>query len=190
MDKSGGPQPITDNGSLSLLQRNLADCLTISRVVIGLVILSLSFAGKGAYILVVTLTFVGAATDILDGKVARYYLGENREGRLGRHDHEIDTMFLLCAFAYCTFAGIVIPRVMGLSLIILGLTAIVIFKGSRKIFALVEVPTVIALLVIALLYSIEVFVLFVVPVMAIGIIINRRRVIYLVFDYGPELFFK
>ena len=79
--------------------------------------------------------------------MARYYLGENREGRLGRYDHEIDTVFLLCVFAYCTFAGIVIPGVMGLALIILGLTAI-------------------------------------------GIVINRRRVIYLVFDYGSELFFK
>lgn len=48
----------------------------------------------------------------------------------------------------------------------------------------------IALLIIALLYNIQVFVFIVVPSMATGLIINRRRVIYLVFDYWPELFLK
>jgi len=44
-------------------------------------VLSLSFIGKSAYIAVVILTLMGAATDILDGKVARHYFDENREGR-------------------------------------------------------------------------------------------------------------
>ncbi len=89
---------IQSNHSFSLKER-LADFLTLSRVVIGLVILSLSFVGRDAYITVVILVLVGAATDVFDGKVARRYLGENREGKLGKHDLEIDTIFVLCALA-------------------------------------------------------------------------------------------
>lgn len=77
-------------------------------------VLSLSFAGTGAYLTVVILTLSGAATDILDGKAARHYLGENREGRMGKHDVEMDTFFLLCVLGYMTFSGIVTERVLGL----------------------------------------------------------------------------
>jgi hypothetical protein len=49
---------------------------------------------------------------------------------------------------------------------------------------------VIALLVITLLYNPLVFGLIVAPAMAGGIIINRRRVLYLVFDYWPSMFSK
>lgn len=190
MDENNGHDLVVDNSDLTFLQRNLADCLTISRVAIGLLILSLSLVGKGAYLLVVTLTFIGAATDVLDGMVARRYFGDKREGRLGRHDLGIDTFFILCVLAYCSFAGVVIPMVVGLGWIVLALVAIVLFRRSPKILILVEVPTVITLLVIALLYNIQVFVFMVVPAMAAGLIINRRRVFYLLFDYWPELFLK
>ena len=84
-----------EEGNLGFLKRNLADFLTFSRVIIGLTVLSLSFVGKSAYLVVVILVLVGAATDILDGKVARRYLGVNREGKLGKHEHEIDNFFIL-----------------------------------------------------------------------------------------------
>ena len=98
-------------GNLRFLKRNLADSLTVSRIIIGLIVLSLSFIGKTAYLAVIILTLVGAATDILDGKVARHYFGENREGRLGKHDVEVDTLFVLCVLGYFSFAGVVINGV-------------------------------------------------------------------------------
>ena len=176
--------------ALPFLKRNLADFLTVSRVVFGLIVLSLSFIGKSAYIAVVILTLVGAATDILDGKVARHYFGENREGRLGKHDVEIDTLFLLCVLGYLSFSGIVIHRAIGLGWIGLVLLATILYKKNLQVLVISEVTTVIALLVIALLYDPLVFGLIVAPAMAGGIIINRRRVLYLVFDYWPSLFSK
>ncbi len=136
------------------------------------------------------LTLVGAATDILDGKVARHYFGENREGRLGKHDVEIDTLFLLCVLGYLSFSGIVIHRAIGLGWIGLVLLATILYKKNLQVLVISEVTTVIALLVIALLYDPLVFGLIVVPAMASGIIINRRRVLYLVFEYWPSLFSK
>ena len=179
-----------EEGNLRFLKRNLADFLTFSRVIIGLIVLSLSFIGKSAYITVVILTLVGAATDILDGKVARHYFGENREGRLGKHDVEIDTLFLLCVLGYLSFSGIVIHRAIGLGWIGLVLLATILYKKNLQVLVISEVTTVIALLVIALLYDPIVFGLIVVPAMASGIIINRRRVLYLVFEYWPSLFSK
>ncbi len=179
-----------EEGNLRFLKRNLADFLTFSRVIIGLIVLSLSFIGKSAYITVVILTLVGAATDILDGKVARHYFGENREGRLGKHDVEIDTLFLLCVLGYLSFSGIVIHRAIGLGWIGLVLLATILYKKNLQVLVISEVTTVIALLVIALLYDPLVFGLIVVPAMASGIIINRRRVLYLVFEYWPSLFSK
>jgi len=80
---------------LSLKER-LSDFLTASRVFIGLVILSLSFIGKDAYLAVVILVIIGGITDIFDGRVARRYLGENREGELGKYGLEIDTFMVFC----------------------------------------------------------------------------------------------
>lgn len=174
--------------NLPFLKRNLADFLTVSRVVFGLIVLSLSFTGKSAYITVVILTLVGAATDILDGKVARHYLGENREGRLGKHDVEVDTLFVLCVLGYLSFSGVVIHRAIGLGWIGLVLIATTLSKRNLKVVVISEVTTVIALLVIALLYNPLVFGLIIAPAMAGGIIINRRRVLYLVFDYWPSMF--
>ncbi len=174
--------------NLPFLKRNLADFLTISRVVFGLIVLSLSFIGKSAYIAVVILTLVGAATDILDGKVARHYFGENREGRLGKHDVEVDTLFLLCVLGYFSFSGVVIHRAIGLGWIGLVLIAAILSKRNLKVLVISEVTTVIALLVITLLYDPLIFGLIIAPAMAGGIIINRRRVLYLLFDYWPSLF--
>jgi len=176
--------------NLCFLKRNLADFLTVSRLIFGLIILSLSFIGKNVYIAVIILALVGAATDMLDGKVARHYFGGNREGRLGKHDHEIDTIFVLCVMGYFSFSGVVIHRAIGLGWIGLVLIAYILSKRSRRIQAISEVTTVIALLVITLLYNPLVFGLIIAPAMAAGIIINRRRVLYLVFDYWPSMFSK
>ncbi len=67
-----------ESRAISPLKENLADFLTLSRTIIGLTILSLSFMGKDAYISVVILALIGGATDIFDGKAARCYLRENR----------------------------------------------------------------------------------------------------------------
>ena len=176
--------------NLTFLKRNLADFLTVSRIIIGLIVLSLSFIGKSAYIAVVVLTLVGAATDMLDGKVARHYLGENREGKLGKYDHEIDTIFVLCVMGYLSFSGVVIHQAIGLGWIGLVLIAYILSKGNLRVQAISEVTTVIALLVITLLYDPLIFGIIIAPVMVAGIIINRRRVLYLVFDYWPSLFSK
>ena len=175
---------------LSFLQRNVADFLTLSRVITGFIVLSLSFVGKGAYIAAVILTLVGAATDILDGKVARHYLGENREGKLGKHDHQIDTLFVLCVMGYFSFSGVVISIPIGLGWIALALIAYFISKMELRVLVIVEVATVIALLVIALLYDAAVFGIIIAPAMAVGIYVNRQRVLYLVFDYWPSMFSK
>ena len=188
-ENNGFDQAVEDTG-LSYLKRNLADYLTISRAVIGFIILSLSIVGKNAYPVVVVLTLVGAATDLLDGRVARHYFGERGEGRLGKHDLEIDTLFVLCVLGYCSFSGIVVPKVLGLGWITLVLVAVALSRKSPRILVLAEVPTVIALLIISLLYNMQVFALIVMPAMIAGIVVNRRRVMYLVFDYWPGMFLK
>ena len=179
-----------ETGNLRFLKQNLADSLTVSRIIISLIVLSLSFIGKSTYVAVVILTLVGAATDILDGKVARHYFGENREGRLGKHDVEVDTFFVLCVLGYLSFSGVVIHPAIGLGWIGLVLIATILYKKNLKVLVISEVTTVITLLAITLLYDPLVFMLIVAPAMAVGIIINRRRVLYLVFDYWPSLFAK
>ena len=179
-----------EEGNLGFLKRNLADFLTFSRVIIGLTVLSLSFIGKSAYLVVVILTLVGAATDILDGKVARRYLGVNREGKLGKYDHEIDTLFVLCVMGYLSFSGVVIHRAIGLGWIGLVLIAYILSKKDLRVLAISVVTTEIALLVIALIYDLLVFGLIIAPIMTVGIIANRRRVLYLIFEYCPSLFSK
>jgi phosphatidylglycerophosphate synthase len=176
--------------NLCFLKRNLADFLTLSRVIIGLIILSLSFMGKSAYMAVVILTLVGAATDILDGKVARHYFGEDREGRLGKYDHDIDTLFVLCVMGYFSFSGMVIHWAIGLGWIGFVLIAYILSKRNLRVQVISEVTTVIALLVITILYHPLVFALIIAPAMTAGIIVNRRRVLYLIFDYWPSMFSK
>jgi len=172
----------------SLFQKRLADFLTFSRVIISLVILSLSFVGQDAYMIVVVLVLIGAATDILDGRVARHYLVEHRESHLGKYDLEVDTFFILCTISYLSFSGIVIPKIIGFAWIGLAVIAAVIYKRKPKILVLIEIPSVIALLLVSAVYNFESFILIVVPAMIIGLIINRKRVFYLIFEYWPKIF--
>lgn len=136
----------------------------------------------------VILTLSGAATDILDGMAARHCLGENREGRMGKHDVEVDTFFVFCVLGYLTFSGIVTERALGLGWIGLVVISTLLSRRSVKVLVVSEVITVIALLLISLFYDSRVFWLLIAPVMAAGIFINRRRVLYLIFDYWPSLF--
>jgi len=170
------------------LKARLADFLTLSRVVIGLVILALSFVGSDAYMAVVILLIIGGITDVFDGRVARRYLGEKREGALGKHDLEIDTFFVLCALAYFSFSGIVIPKLVGFGWIGLAVVAIVACKRKPKILFLFEIPTVLALIAIAGLYDLRVFALIVLPAICGGLVINYKRVRYLLFEHIPNTF--
>jgi len=187
VDKNGGHSSTVTDENISFLKENLADWLTLSRGIIGLVILSLSFIGKGAYVAVVILALFGIVTDMLDGIVARRYLGENREGKMGKHDVEIDTFFVLCIMGYLSFSGILVPRVLGLGWIGLALMATVLFKRDMRVLVIIEVPTVIALLVTTMLYNLQIFATIIAPVGAAALIINRRRVLYLIIDYWPAL---
>lgn len=173
---------------LHFLKRNLPDFLTASRLVTGLVILCLSFVGKNAYMAVVILTLIGGATDIFDGKLARHYFPEGKEGRLGKHDIEIDTFFILCALAYFTFSGIVIHLAVGLGWITFASVAIILTKKDLRVLIVTEVVTVISLLVINLIYNSLVFGAVIVPAFAAGMFLNRRRLLYILFEYWPILF--
>jgi phosphatidylglycerophosphate synthase len=180
--------PEVESRAISFLQENLADFLTLSRAIIGLTILSLSFIGKDAYLAVVILALIGGATDIFDGKAARRYLRENRQSKLGKYDVEIDNLFVLCVIAYLSFSEIVIPKVAGLGWIGLALMAIVISKGKAQILILFETTGVIALLIISGLYNLQIFALIIAPTVIAGVLINHKRVLYLVFDYWPKLY--
>ena len=187
---SGSGRPglsIESDGPFGLKAR-LADFLTLSRVVIGLVILALSFVGSDAYMAVVILLIIGGITDVFDGRVARRYLGEKREGALGKHDLEIDTFFVLCALAYFSFSGIVIPKLVGFGWIGLAVVAIVACKRKPKILFLFEIPTVLALIISAGLYDLGLFLLIVVPAICGGLVINYKRVRYLLFEHIPNTF--
>ena len=188
MIRNNKPSPVVESRILSPLKENLADFLTLSRVIIGLTILSLSFIGKGAYIAVVILALIGGATDIFDGKSARRYLRENRQSRLGKYDVEVDNFFVLCIIAYISFSEIVIPMVAGLGWIGLALMAIVLSKGRAQILILFETAGVIALLIITGLYNLKIFALVIFPTVIAGVLINYKRVLYLVFDYWPRLY--
>lgn len=138
----GRPRP-------SGLKAKLADILTLTRVVLGVVILSLSLVGRDAYIAVVILVIIGGITDIFDGRIARRYLGGGQEGILGKHDLEIDTFFVLCALGYFSFSGIVIPMAVGLSWIGLAVIVIAVYRAKPKILLIFEVPTILTLIVIS-----------------------------------------
>ncbi|MFC2068464.1 CDP-alcohol phosphatidyltransferase family protein [Chloroflexota bacterium] len=190
---------MSSNGKFSLglesksapwLKEQLADILTLIRIIIALVIVSLSFVGKDAYTIVIVLALIGATTDIFDGKAARHYIGGNRKSKLGKYDIEVDTLFVLCIMAYLSFSEIVISRLVGLGLIGFALTLLVLYKKNLKILLLIEISSVVALLVLAGLYNLETFLLIILPAMTIGIIINRRRVLYLMFKYWPKLFLQ
>ena len=188
MSENGERSLKLEEGNLCFWKRNLADFLTLSRAIIGLTILSLSFIGKDAYIAVVILALVGGATDIFDGKAARRYLHGNRQSKLGKYDVEIDNFFVLCVIAYLSFSEIVIPKVAGLGWIGLALMVIVISKGRAQILILFETAGVIGLLIITGLYNLQIFALIIAPTVIAGVLINYKRVLYLVFDYWPRLY--
>ena len=190
MSGNGKSNLRTDRDFSYFLKKELADFLTLSRGIIALVILSLSFIGKDAYIAVVILTLFGVATDIFDGRVARRYLDEDGGGKLGKYDMEIDTLFVLCILGYLSLSEIVIPRVVGLGLIGLALAAAIVYKRKPKILILIEVPSVIALLVITGLYDLKMFAFVIAPVTLALTIINRKRVLYMIFEYWPKVFSK
>jgi hypothetical protein len=182
-------KPATESKRLSFRER-LCDILTFSRVVIGVVVLSLSFMGKDAYLAVVVLVIIGCITDMFDGRIARHYLGENREGRLGKYDLQIDTFFIFCALAYFSLSGIVIPMVVGLGWIILALIVIFACKRNPKILLSFEIPSILALITIAGLYDLKIFAFVVLPAICIGVVIEYKRIRYLFFDYFPKVFSK
>jgi hypothetical protein len=182
-------KPAADSKRLSFGER-LCDLLTFSRVVIGLAVLSLSFIGKSAYLAVVVLVIIGCITDMFDGRVARHYLGENREGMLGKYDLQIDTFFIFCALAYFSLAGIVIPMVVGLGWIALALIVIFACKRNPKVLLSFEIPSILALITIAGLYDLKIFLFIVLPAICIGVIIEYKRIHYLFFDYFPKVFSK
>ena len=173
--RSRQPAP---NQRTSTTKNNLADFLTVSRAVIGLVILSLSSIGKDVYTTVVILTLVGAATDVLDGRAARRYLGNNREGKLGKHDLTVDTFFVLCVLAYFSLSGIVMPKVLGLVWIVLALVSAFVWKLKAKVLTLFEIPTILALFAIAGIYDLKLFFLVIVSTMLAGVIFNWDRMWY------------
>ena len=177
-----------EEGNLCFWKRNLADFLTLSRAIMGLIILSLSFIGKDAYLTVVILALIGAATDMLDGKIARHYLRENRQSRLGKYDAETDNLFVFCIIAYLSFSEIIIPTILGLGWIALALMALILSKGKVQLLILFETAGVIALLILTGLYNFKIFALIIAPAMIAGVLINHNRVIYLVFDYWPRLY--
>ena len=188
MIRNNKPSPVVESRTISPLKENLADLLTLSRAIIGLTILSLSFIGKDAYIAIVILALTGGATDIFDGKSARRYLRENRQSRLGKYDVEIDNFFVLSIIAYLSFSEIVVPKVAGLGWIGLALMAIVLSRGRAQILILFETAGVIALLIITGLYNLKIFALVIFPTVIAGVLINYKRVLYLVFDYWPRLY--
>ena len=186
---NNGNHTLEPLSEVSSMKRNLPDILTLIRLITGFVILGMSFAGENVYYAVVIITLAGAATDILDGKLARHYLG-GKEGKLGKYDLEVDTVFLLCVLGYFLFSGIVISRGVGLGWIVLVLAAAAFTKKDKRVLIFSEVVTVISLLVITLIYNTGFFFYLIAPVIAAGLIVNRRRVLFLVFQYWPSLYFN
>ena len=185
---NGEPSLSIESDHPSWLKANLADFLTLSRVILGLVVLALSLVGRDAYVTVVILILIGGITDIFDGRVARRCLGEKREGKLGRHDLEIDTFFVFCALAYFSFSGIVIPTVVGLGWIGLAVIAIAVYRRKPKIFLIFEIPAMLALIICAALYDLRVFTLIVLPALCAGTIVEHKRIRHLFLETFPRYF--
>jgi phosphatidylglycerophosphate synthase len=164
----------------SAIKNNLADFFTLSRGIIGAIILLLSFVGKDAYTVVVVLALIGAATDILDGRTARKFLSRDRKGKLGRYDLVFDTFFVLCIMAYLSLSRIVMPMVLGLVWIVLALIASSVWKFKAKVLNLFEITTILALFAIAGIYDPKLFFLLIVPATLIAVIYNWDRMWHVV----------
>ena len=188
MKDNSGSGLTTENQNISSFKEGLADFLTASRAVISLVILSLSFVGKEAYIAVVILSLFGATTDIFDGKMARHYLGENRHGKLGKYDLAIDTLLVLCILGYFSLAGIVIPQLIGLTWIGLAVIVSIVLRMKVKVLASFEVSSILGILTIAGIYDLRLFGFVIMPAIFVGMIVNRDRLRYVLFDKIPNAF--
>jgi phosphatidylglycerophosphate synthase len=159
----------------SAIKNNLADTFTLSRGIIGVIILLLSFVGKDAYTAVVVLALVGAATDVLDGRTARRFISRDRKGRLGKYDLAFDTFFVLCILAYLSLSRIVMPMVLGLAWIVIALIASSVWRLKAKVLNLFEITTILALFAIAGMYDTKLFLLLIVPTTLAVVIINWDR---------------
>ncbi len=173
---------------ISSAKRNLADYLTFSRVFIALIIIILSWFGKSVYQLVLFLILAGVITDMLDGRIARKYLGPGQEGKMGKYDLVIDTFFVLSILAYFTFVGILVPLHVGLGWIALAGIIVVISRFQPRVMILVEIPTILALFALAGIYNLNLFLLAVVPVTLLAIAVNRERMWYVITVKIPSYF--
>ena len=162
----------------SSIKNNLADFFTLSRGIIGVIILSLSLLGKDAYTVVVVLALMGAATDVLDGRTARRYLGKDRKGKLGKYDLAFDTFFVLCILAYLSLSRIVIPMVLGLAWIVLAFIASSIWKFKAKVLNLFEITTILTLFAIAGIFDLKLFFILIAPTTLAVVIFNWDRMWY------------
>jgi hypothetical protein len=129
---------------------------------------------------------MGAATDILDGRAARRYLS-GREGRLGKYDIFIDVVFIFCILAYLSFSGI-IPLVFGLGWIILANVVTMFHHNKQRILTIIEIPSVMAILAAVGFYDPSFFIVVVVPIFVLGLVFNRKRLIYLFTEKWPRMF--
>ena len=180
--------PASEGEVHSTFSKNLADYLTFSRLVTGFIILALALMGENAYIVVVLLSFLGAITDIYDGRAARRYLGEGKEGKLGKYDITIDTFFISCIIGYLAFSHITITPWIGIIWISTVIAVSLLTKGDARVLTVFEIVGVISILLITLFYDPLIFMLLIAPGMAFGIIINRRRVFHLLFRKWPDMF--
>ena len=117
----------------SSFQSNLADYLTFSRIIISLIILLHAFKGEGAFISVMVLTFIGALTDMFDGRAARHYLEEGEEGNLGKYDIVVDTVFFLSIIGYLAFSRIILSPGSGTAWMVLVLAPGILSKGDKRV---------------------------------------------------------
>jgi hypothetical protein len=87
-----------------------------------------------------------------------------------------------------SFSEILIPKAAGLGWIGLALAAIVLSKGKAQILIAFETAGVIALLIVTGLYDLRIFAFVIFPTVIAGVLVNYKRVLYLVFDYWPKLY--
>lgn len=170
----------------SIVEWSLADTLTLSRLLIGFIIVALSYWGKDVYIVVVILGLWGAFTDLLDGMAARRWL-KNGESHLGQYDLEIDTLFIMSILAYLSFSGIVIPPFVGFGWIILCALALIFGKRRRKVLLLFEIPAICGIIICAGLYDFQIF-QNILLVIAAGVIFDFKRIWHLITEDFPRSF--
>lgn len=109
--------------------KTLADTLTLSRVLLGLLILWSGISGgREALSLAAWLLIVAWLTDLLDGALAR----RDRSGRqtwVGEHDLQADMSVSLGVLGYLTFAGF-IPPWAGLAYLLISAVLLWITRSS------------------------------------------------------------